>query len=318
MALATFNSGDYIEHQLRSILDQTRPVDEVLVSDDGSTDGTPDRVRRIAKDHPRGGVVSVVEGRVGGVSANFQRALERVTGDLVVLSDHDDVWRQDRIEKALSVFPDDADTPALVFSDARLVDENGDPRGRTLFEAYAVSDQELAWVQSQRAFEVLGWRNIVTGATVMVNRRLVEMGLPLPPRWIHDEWLAVIAAAAGRIVVVREPLIDYRIHGRNQIGVPPRNPFALAFIALKVGASRYDNLLRRSQFLDERLARENCCPEPRALLAERMAFEGLRLGYGPLPPLRAGRIAAVWRSGAYHRFSRQPRAEALRDLLQRP
>jgi len=319
VALCTYNSGHYIDEQLGSILDQHRPVDEIVISDDGSTDDTLERVRRIAAEHPHGDVVRILDaGRAGGVIKNFQRALEHCTGDLVVLSDHDDVWRNDRIEKALAVMPADPAIPALVFSDARLVDENGDPRGRTLFQAYSVSDDELEWVTGERAFEVLGWRNIVTGATVMVNRALVDVALPLPERWIHDEWMAVLAAALGRILVIKEPLIDYRIHGRNQIGVPPRNPFAVAFIALKVGRERYHNLLLRTQFIDDRLKDAQVADEVHTLLAGRMEFEKARMAYGRWPHRRIRGIVKQWRSGRYRVYSRQPLGEALRDLLQRP
>jgi len=319
VALCTYNSGRYIDEQLVSILDQRHPVDEVVISDDGSSDDTVERARRIATEHPHGGVVRILDaGRAGGVIKNFQRALEHCTGDLIVLSDHDDVWRVDRIEKALEVMPADADVPALVFSDARLVDENGDPRGRTLFQAYSVSDDELEWVTGERAFEVLGWRNIVTGATVMVNKALVDVALPLPERWIHDEWMAVLAAALGRIFVVREPLIDYRIHGRNQIGVPSRNPFVIAFIALKVGRERYHNLFLRTQFVDDRLQDARVPDSVRTLLVDRMAFERARMAYGRWPHRRIRGIVRQWRGGRYQTFTRQPAAEAIRDLLQRP
>jgi hypothetical protein len=252
------------------------------------------------------------------VIPNFQRALSAVTGDLIALSDHDDVWRQDRVQRAVAAMPGDISRPSLVFSDARLIDDDGKDRGRSLFQAYDVSDADLAAVTSDRALEVLGWRNIVTGATVMFNRSLLEVALPLPDRWIHDEWLAVLAAALGRIGVVREPLIGYRIHGRNQIGVPPRNPLKRLFIALRVGAPRYQNLHLRTTYLLERLERDHAADEPLRLLRHRLAFEEARGRYGRVPPTRLVPILSQYRRGEYKRFTRQPLLEAVRDLLQRP
>ncbi len=92
------------------------------------------------------------------------------------------------------------------------------PMGLTLFEALGVSEHELTAIEGGHGFDVMLRRNLVTGATAVLRRTVAETALPVPDGWIHDEWLAIIAAALWRTDVIRRPLIGYRQHGRNEIG----------------------------------------------------------------------------------------------------
>ena len=77
---------------------------------------------------------------------------------------------------------------------------------------------ELDWIHGGRAFDVFLRRNLVTGATTVLRRSLLAHAAPFPVEWLHDEWLAIIAAAIGRVDVLEDELIDYRQHESNQIG----------------------------------------------------------------------------------------------------
>jgi hypothetical protein len=140
------------------------------------------------------------------------------SGKLVALSDQDDLWRKDRIAHAAAEF-DRCPELDLLLSDARLVDRDGTPLGRTLFEALEVSGPDLARIDSPGSFPMLLKRHLVTGATVMLRSRLLGSALPFSPDWVQDEWLAIIAAATGRLDIVDQPLIDHRQHDSNLIGV---------------------------------------------------------------------------------------------------
>lgn len=317
VALCTYNSARYITAQLASILAQEPAPLEVIVCDDCSTDETLDLVRRQAAEHPGGGAIRIAETtRVGGTVPNFARALAHCVADYVALSDHDDVWEPGRLSVALAA-AQGAPRPALVFSDARLIDGEGAPLGRSLFEAYGIGPAELGAVRQGRAFEVLLRRNIVTGATVLFDRTLLEAAVPFGQKWVHDEWLAILAAALGSVICVEEPLINYRIHGANQIGIPPRSPFRRLWRALWPGNSRFINLQTRATDLAARL--ESAGADARFLDAARrlLAFENARREYAWLPLLRPRAILRQWRIGAYKEFERWPAIEAWRDLLQR-
>lgn len=316
VALCTYNSGPYIEAQLRSILGQELPVDEVIVGDDGSTDGTLERIAAVAESHPRGGVVRVAFTEPsGGVVPNFSRTLAACSGTVVALADHDDVWHASKtatlVPRLLAAGP-----RAMVFSDAVLVDSRGEADGRRLFAAYGVSAEELEAIESGHGATALIRRNIVTGATAMLTHDLLEVALPIPERFVHDEWLAFLAAALGTLAVERTPLIDYRVHGSNQIGVPPSTLGGQARVALRGRRRRYEDLRERAQSLRERLAEQGADAEVVALVDAKQAFESARAA---MPAVRLARLAGIWRRyrhGDYARFTHRPSLERWRDAVQ--
>jgi glycosyltransferase involved in cell wall biosynthesis len=311
VAICTYNGERFLEEQLRSILDGDRAPDEIVLSDDGSSDGTLALARRVLADAAAELIVLVNETPLG-VTANFARAIGATTGDVVVLCDQDDVWPRERLRRIES---DLEGSDALVrHSDARLVDAAGVPLGRTLFEDLRVSRAEWRDLRRGRAFEVYLRRNLATGATTAARREVIEQALPFPDAWVHDEWLAVIAAARGRISVVRDPEIDYRQHSSNQIGVArPTLRYRLRRITAESGA-RNETLARRADILAARL--ESLGLHDFALEARAKArFESRRAA---LPARRVARIPAVLRgvlAGDYRRWASQRSLDAFRDVL---
>src|SRR4030095_7340214 len=98
----------------------------------------------------------------------------------------------------------------LLHSDASLVDAELAPLGNTLFHALEVQRAELEAIAQGRAFDVFLRRNLVTGATTVFRRSLLDAALPFSDAWVHDEWLAAIAAATACVGGAPEPAIDYR------------------------------------------------------------------------------------------------------------
>lgn len=322
--LCTYNGAQYLGEQLQSILEQTRVPDELVVGDDASRDDTLQLVQQALEAHRAvgGAPIDLVlltrdpaeRAEPYGVAGNFARALAAATGEIVLLSDQDDRWAPDRVERSLAAFAQHPDA-SLVHGDARLVDGAGAPLGLTLFEALGVTDEELQAIDSGRTFEAMLRRNLVTGATTAVRRELVARALPIPDGWIHDEWLAMVAGATGRTVVLRESLIDYRQHGANQIGARKLD-WATRFARLREPrTARNERLLRRARSFVERLDRLEVSGEKRAAAREKLAHEEVR---SALPASRIRRLAPVlreWRAGHYTRYGRGAQ-EALRDLLQ--
>lgn len=323
VALCTHNGARFLEAQIRSIRAQTHPPAEVVLSDDASTDGSVELVRRALEDPAPGTTSAPIALRVLrnaqplGVRANFEQAVRHCTGELIVLCDQDDVWQPGRLRRLVDLMGARQDLD-LVHSDARLVDADGRPLGTTLFQALGLRARELERIHAGDALEVLLRRSCVTGATTMFRRRLLEAALPFPAQWWHDEWLALIAATVGRTDVVEAALVDYRQHGANVLGAPSRMPWSKTVrSALAPGGSlrRRDRLARaevlwaRVQALSIRVR-----PERASRVAELLAHERLRAS---LPQPRAARVVLVLRealSGRYGRFSFGLRSIA-RDLL---
>lgn len=316
VALCTHNGERFLGEQLASILAQSVRPDELVVSDDASADGTIAVAERLTADS--GIATRILRNEPAlGVTANFQGAVTTTSGDLIALSDQDDVWQRDRLAAALARFDRD-DEILLVHSDARLVDATGAPTGGTLFDWLEVSAADLAAEQGPDGFAVLLRRNLATGATVVFRRRLLDLALPFPPEWVHDEWLAVFAAVFGRIGVVPGLPVDYRQHGSNEIGVAA--PTLRHKVSRVLGTDGERNRLLAAKFrvLAERLA-ELGAPPSAVLLAEQKAeFERAR---AELPRARLRRVPGVlrlWRAGLYERFASRQRFDVVRDLLRRP
>jgi glycosyltransferase involved in cell wall biosynthesis len=315
VALCTFNGARFIEAQLGSIFSQSRRPDEIVVADDGSTDGTVDRVRALTE--RAGGLPVKLLGPSQrlGVTKNFERAVEACTGDLIVLADQDDVWREDRIQTALELFVDDPHL-LLAHSDARLVDASGSPADLSLLDSLRVSRRERHAIRAGHAFELLVRRNVATGATIMFRSELLAPALPFPAGWVHDEWLAVIAAATGTVTLIEAPLIDYRQHDANQIGVSKPTLGYLAGRMMGRRDGRYRQLAERATALVERLERNDAPPQVLGRARAKALFEAKRAAY---PDPRIARVPPVVReffAGSYRRYSSQRNLDVARDLLQ--
>ena len=314
VALCTHNGERFIVDQVRSILRQTEPPTQIVLSDDASTDATVELVQREVADHLGEPVELVVlrNAPALGVTANFEQAVAACTGDLIALSDQDDVWLADRVEVIVDAFDLDPGL-SLLFSDAQLVDGAGEPLRDTLFQSIRFTAGEQREVHAGEALTTLLRRNVVTGATVMFRRTLLDDALPFPASWVHDEWLAVVAAIVGRIDFLPAQLIEYRQHGGNQIGA--RKPT----LRDKVGrvtesrSARNARLAARAEALAARAERFPAAVRP--LLVAKVAHERRRQGY---PASRVRRLAPVIGtavSGGYRRFGRG-RYDVIRDLLQ--
>jgi len=318
VVLCTYNGTAYLQLQLDSLLAQTRLPDEMVIHDDGSRDDTHSILQAFAiTARQRGVAVTLVPHTQNlGYIENFSAALRQASGDVLFLCDQDDVWRADKLELMAARFAGDAGL-LLLHSDARLVDAGGQPIGCSLFRALQLSAQEQAAIHAGDAFQVVLRRSFVTGATAALRRELVALALPVAADWIHDEWLAAVAAAAGRVDFVDAPLIDYRQHGGNQIGMR-RRTLAMKWQDLsRPRGSLLADEARRLQSLESFLAG---CGLPcgieyaRQVRQKRLHFER-RVALGLLPTWRRVQpILQEARSGCYRQFGTGGRS-MLRDLL---
>lgn len=217
VALCTYNGERFLREQLDSIAAQTRPPDELVVSDDLSTDGTRQIVETFAACAPFPVRLHVSDVNVG-TALNFGKAIALCTGDVIALSDQDDVWLPEKLRRFEEVFRADSSV-GLVFGDAFVVGEDLSPTGRRLWEW---TFTRAARREMQRdPFRALLRCNVVTGATMALSARLKPLVLPIPPdlNVIHDAWIGLVASAVSGVVLLSEPLIMYRQHNGQQLGV---------------------------------------------------------------------------------------------------
>ncbi len=218
VAMATFNGCQHLAEQLESIRCQTRAPDELVVCDDGSVDDTVEQLKAF-RDSVGFAVRIERNPENRGSTRTFESALSACRGDIVLLSDQDDVWRTDRVARTCRALEENPGAVG-VFSDARLTDADGLPLGRTLWQRTGV-DQAVRETLAQGGmvgFRELLKRNVITGATFAFRMDAVSAMQPFPTEWVHDYWIALHLIQKGGIIGIDQPLIDYRQHERNQLG----------------------------------------------------------------------------------------------------
>jgi rhamnosyltransferase len=216
--MSTYNGVDYLAEQVESIRRQTYTGWDLLVRDDGSTDGTVALLDRMAAADTR--IVRLVDdaGNLGPAQSFgvlMQAALTR-DATYIAFADQDDVWDADKLAVQLEAMAErertaGADAPILVHTDLRVVDE----RLRLIHPSF-LTFQGLG--TDGHPLRQLLTQNFVTGCSTLVNRPLLRLALPLPAVVMHDWWLALCAAAQGEVVRVPKTTALYRQHARNAAG----------------------------------------------------------------------------------------------------
>ncbi|SEO34501.1 Glycosyl transferase family 2 [Nitrosospira multiformis] len=219
IALTTYNGERYIASQLDSICRQTRQPDELIIFDDASIDRTPDLVLDFARRAPF--PVSFSQNRVRlGSTRNFENAIRACTGDIIFLCDQDDVWYPNKVAVIHECFTAEANIGA-VFTDADVVDANLHPLGFNLWESLRFSRGEQNQMNNGDALGVLFKHPVVTGATLAFRAFYRDLILPIPDMW-HDAWISLLIGATSRLHALPSPLIAYRQHATNRLGIPRR------------------------------------------------------------------------------------------------
>jgi glycosyltransferase involved in cell wall biosynthesis len=316
VALCTYNGERFIEEQLHTILAQDVPALEVVVSDDGSSDGTVSIIRAIASSETGSTSVRLAHtDRVGGVARNFDRTIAACRGDIIALSDQDDLWDPGRLGTIVGILAAKS-MPSLVFADAVLIDSRGELLGGTLQQSLRLSRSERVRLDQGRPFEALIRRNIVTGAVSAFTRDLYELSTPFPELWVHDEWLAIMAAGLGTVIRSTDHLGAYRLHDANQIGVPEVSVRARLQRMLAPRVDRYERFRDRSTSLLERLESRGASEAIVTLAQRKVAFETARALYPKGRLARVCPVIARLLRGDYRRLASQGGLDAIRDLVQ--
>ncbi len=252
--LPVYNGARFLAEQIESILGQTGVHVMLLCRDDDSSDTSAAILRDFETRYPR--QVRILRDDLGnlGASGNFSRlmqaAMERPTTmtagacpPYIALSDQDDLWHPDKLATCVTHIQTletaQPGLPALVHSDLRVISETGDEIAPSMSRYQGLQPQH-----SSLAAQVLS--NTLTGCTSLMNRHLLETGLPVPQEAImHDWWLSLVASAIGQRIYLDQALIDYRQHASNAIGAKAQDaPVAYRTILHRLFDDRHGEIFR--------------------------------------------------------------------------
>ena len=232
---SVFNGADYLAEFIESVQAQTVGNWMLWVRDDGSHDSSATVLKHWAVSDERIHLLDV-PGKNLGVVASFDRVLQQVPVDAryIMFADQDDVWLPHKIEYTLSAMvlgEQHSGGPLLVHSDMHVVNAQLEPIAESFWEFAHINPESTS-------LRRLLAHNVVTGATMMINRALREQAGDIPTTAaMHDWWMAAVASAFGSLIAVTTPTMQYRQHSLNTIGA--RRPgSALAARELPAAALR--------------------------------------------------------------------------------
>jgi len=209
---------DFLQKQLESIENQTIQPTEIIVGDDSDNEIGLTVIR--AWSDKTGIPCKIIQNKIRlGISQNFSRVLSQTVGNYIFLCDQDDVWFPAKIEESLRHIMENEDggsTPVLFHTDLEIIDDGGSVIGTSFMDKQRIRGGD------QNQLGLLMLHNNVTGCSAALNRSLLEQVLPIPQEAVvHDWWIALTAAITGKTVFGNIPLIQYRIHDANAIGLRP-------------------------------------------------------------------------------------------------
>lgn len=229
VALTTFNGEKYIIQQLESIMYQTVLPNEIIISDDGSTDKTIELVNSFINRYAtsKTKITLIYNSHIKGVAGNFQNAIMHTSGSLIFLSDQDDIWEKDKIETVVYAFKEYPEAELFVH-DATILLEN--ERGFQLTNKHfyqlqskmigeVIRTDKIKKIDKAKCFNSVLAYNPINGMCMTVRREFIYKIMPFPKYTFHDPWISFCAMANDSFYAINKPLARYRIHKNNTSGI---------------------------------------------------------------------------------------------------
>lgn len=204
VVMATFNGEHFLRKQLDSILQQTLAPKEIIIVDDCSQDGTVAILKEYAANFSSIRFVSNEENL--GYIGNFEKGMMMAQGNLIALSDQDDIWVLNKLEKLFQGLGDHL----LIYSDSELIDENDAPLHKKMSDI----KNQIAY-NNCLMYTIGAW---APGHTFLFRKELLDRCIPFPTIVTHDFWIGFVATCYSPIQYLSEPLVQYRQHNFNAIG----------------------------------------------------------------------------------------------------
>lgn len=205
--LCTYNGEKYLAEQLNSIANQCQLPEMIIWSDDGSTDATANIVTEFCKTNNLS--LKAINGPQQGPAANFLQAMQHTTADYAFFCDQDDVWLPNKVELFIAQM-NHSKTPHLIFSDCLVWD--GKQKQESFWQVEGIAPTHIYRTQN------IMFRNVVQGASMALNRALIDKTLIPTQCMMHDWWLALSANAFANISIIETPTMLYRQHASNAVG----------------------------------------------------------------------------------------------------
>jgi len=208
--MATYNGEQYLEEQIESILNQSLQPTIIIVSDDGSKDGTHAILEKYAQ---QGKLTYLKNSSRPGVVGNFINGLAHLPqGYYFALSDQDDIWHPIKLVECFNALQkiEHKDQPCMVYSDLCLMDAQKNIINRSF-------RNELGHHKYKHCLDTLLFGNFVLGCTTFSNYTLKDyiIGMPIHPSFNHDAWMALVTYTFGQSYSIEKALVDYRQHSNN-------------------------------------------------------------------------------------------------------
>ena len=198
VCMTTYNGEKYVKEQIQSILIQLSAEDELIIADDGSTDKTLEIIEQI-KD-PR---IKLFRNCFNNVVKNFEFSIGKSVGDFIFLSDQDDIWHQNKVEKYLNFF--EKTNADLVISNVAIINQDGE-----LHQEEFYKNEFKGAVYSNLI------KNNFIGCAMAFKKEAINWFLPFPPNLpMHDWWIGMVIGKRGKVSFLDEKLLYYRRHGGN-------------------------------------------------------------------------------------------------------
>ncbi len=219
IALCTHNGEEFLSEQLKSIQYQTLQPNEIIICDDDSSDGTLVIIQKFSELLP----IKLFQNTPAlGTIKNFEYAVSLCTSEIIFLCDQDDYWLHHKMETLVKYLVENP-TKGVVFSNALIVDDELQDLQITMWEKVRFWEKEIEDWKQGKALDLLLTGNRVTGCTVAMRNTFATKSRPFPthihPNFIHDGWIGILASVNNEIGFVNEPLVLYRQHEQQQIGV---------------------------------------------------------------------------------------------------
>jgi glycosyltransferase involved in cell wall biosynthesis len=219
--LSTYNGAEFLSELLDSIIRQTYNSWRLIIRDDGSTDTTNEIVKKYISSDNR---ITLHQDSLGNIGPcqSFAKLMIHSNADYIMFCDQDDIWLEDKIKRMLKetiqfeqIYPG---VPILAVSDLSIINENGSKINPSFWLRQKVDPFKGIELRS------LIVQNIFPGCSMLFNKNLLNLALPISDKAImHDWWIALIASVFGKILIINKPLIQYRQHQTNVIGLYPQS-----------------------------------------------------------------------------------------------
>lgn len=223
VAMTTYNGQKYIRKQIESLLHQSILPDEIVISDDSSTDGTVEESLEVFNEFNYKNYVILRNEKNLGYKKNFYQSIENTSGDIIFLCDQDDIWLEHKLESMINIFAENEKVLSLNGS-FTLIDAHDQPIEYVCHRGFVNNDLLKGDYPSGEAktvpYDTVLRYNISPGCTMAFRKEIKTLFLNGTTHDLPHDWeINIIAAMKDGLYFYNKPVIKYRIHEKNTLGM---------------------------------------------------------------------------------------------------